>query len=104
MSNFCKDIEILSQLRNPNLVPLIGYFYHKSEVILVYDYMANCSLCSHLYKTQNCDRLTWKRKLNICVDAAQGLDFLQTGSVHTILHNNVNPGNILINDKWAGKV
>ncbi|KAM0033459.1 putative protein kinase RLK-Pelle-CrRLK1L-1 family [Helianthus debilis subsp. tardiflorus] len=104
MSNFCKEIETLSQLRNPNLVPLIGYCYHKSEVILVYEYMANRSLRSHLYETQNREPLTWKQRLNICIDAAQGLDFLQTGGVHTILHNNVNPGNILIDDKWAGKV
>ncbi|KAJ0550772.1 putative protein kinase RLK-Pelle-CrRLK1L-1 family [Helianthus annuus] len=96
MSNFCKEIETLSQLRNPNLVPLIGYCYHKSEVILVYEYMANRSLRSHLYETQNRDRLTWKQRLNICIDAAQGLDFLQTGGVHIILHNNVNPGNILV--------
>ncbi|MFS7908686.1 putative protein kinase RLK-Pelle-L-LEC family [Helianthus anomalus] len=53
MSNFCKEIETLSQLRNPNLVPLIGYCYHKSKVILVYEYMANRSLRSHLYETQN---------------------------------------------------
>ncbi|MFS8002531.1 putative protein kinase RLK-Pelle-CrRLK1L-1 family [Helianthus anomalus] len=66
--------------------------------------MANRSLRSHLYETQNRDRLTWTQRLNICIDAAQGLDFLQTGGVHTILHNNVNPGNILIDDKWAGKV
>ncbi|KAI3726171.1 hypothetical protein L1987_65968 [Smallanthus sonchifolius] len=43
-SDFCKEIEMLSQLRNPNLVPLIGYCYHKYEIILVYEYMVNDNL------------------------------------------------------------
>ncbi|KAK9067170.1 hypothetical protein SSX86_014495 [Deinandra increscens subsp. villosa] len=103
-TDFCKEVYMLSQLRNPNLVPLIGYCYHKSEIILVYEYMANNSLRNYLYSTQNRDPLTWKQRLQICIDAAKGLDFLQTGGVHTIFHHNVNPGNILLDDKWVAKV
>ncbi|KAL8233994.1 hypothetical protein R6Q59_020094 [Mikania micrantha] len=104
MPDFFKEIEMLSQLRNPNLVPLIGYCYHKCEIILVYEYMINHSLRDHLYETQNHDPLTWKQRLQICIDAAQGLEFLQTGGGQTILHHNVNPGNILLDEKWVAKV
>lgn len=48
-SDFCKEIETLSQLRNPNLVSLIGYCYQKPEMILVYDYMINGSLRNRLH-------------------------------------------------------
>nr|XP_043616184.1 receptor-like protein kinase FERONIA [Erigeron canadensis] len=103
-SDFCKEIEMLSQLRNPHLVSLIGYCYHKSEIILIYEYMVNGSLRSHLYGSQTIDPLTWQQRLQICIDAAKGLEFLQAGNAQTILHRDVNPGNILLDDKWVAKI
>nr|GEX65340.1 receptor-like protein kinase FERONIA [Tanacetum cinerariifolium] len=55
----------------------IGYCYHKSEMILVYEYVVNGSLRDRLYGSQNSDPLNWKQRLQICIDAAQGLDFKQ---------------------------
>ncbi|PWA56807.1 serine/threonine/dual specificity protein kinase, catalytic domain-containing protein [Artemisia annua] len=103
-SEFSKEIEMLCQLRHPNLVSLIGYCYHRSEMILVYEYVVNGSLRDHLYGSQNSDPLNWKQRLQICIDAAQGLDFLQTGGVKTVLHRDVNPGNILLDEKLVAKV
>ncbi|XP_071727917.1 receptor-like protein kinase FERONIA [Rutidosis leptorrhynchoides] len=103
-SDFCKEIEMLSQLRNPNLVSLIGYCYQKTEIILVYEHMVNGSLRSHLYDSQNANPMTWNQRLQICIDAAQGLEYLQTGCGSSILHRDVNPGNILLDEKWVAKV
>ncbi|XP_076940196.1 receptor-like protein kinase FERONIA [Bidens hawaiensis] len=104
VSEFCKQSEMLSQLQNSNLVSLIGYCYHKLEVVLVYEYMVNGSLRGHLYNRQSSDPLTWKQRLNIIIDAAQGLEFLQTCGHNNILHHNINPGNILLDDKFVGRV
>ncbi|XP_052626633.1 putative receptor-like protein kinase At5g39000 [Lactuca sativa] len=101
---FGKEIETLAQFRDTHLVSLIGYCYHKSEMILVYEYMVNGSLRSHLYGTQISDPLTWKQRLRICIDAAQGLAFLHTVGGQPVLHRDVNPGNILLDEKWVGKV
>ncbi|XP_028211994.1 receptor-like protein kinase ANXUR2 isoform X2 [Glycine soja] len=100
LEQFKNEIELLCQLRHPNCVSLIGFCNHKKEKILVYEYMSNGSLHQHLRG----GLLSWKKRPEICIEAAHGLHYLHTGAKRTIIHRNINPSNILLDNNMKSKL
>ncbi|XP_020206291.1 receptor-like protein kinase ANXUR2 [Cajanus cajan] len=105
LKQFKNEIELLCQLRHPNLVTLIGFYDHKDEKNIVYEYMTNGSLHDHLYCSDvKMEPLTWKQRLKICIGAARGLHYLHTGAKRTIFHRDITPYKILLDSNMAAKL
>eukprot|EP00971_Amphidinium_carterae_P159297 3157874-Amphidinium_carterae.1 len=72
-AGFREEVEVLSRVRHPNLVILMGFARHASERYLVYELLSGGDMCARL---QNDHSFVWKQRLSVALDAALGLSHL----------------------------
>ncbi|KAK2371305.1 inactive protein kinase [Trifolium repens] len=93
---FCSEVEVLSCAQHRNVVMLIGFCIEDKRRLLVYEYICNGSLDTHLYGRQR-KPLEWSARHKIAVGAARGLRYLhEECRVGCIVHRDMRPNNILI--------
>ncbi|KAL8208936.1 hypothetical protein R6Q57_008348 [Mikania cordata] len=112
--DFCNEVEIISNLRHRNLVPLKGCCIHGEDEdyerrddqrYLVYDYMSNGNLDDHLFPSMSRKSpLTWPQRKNIILDVAKGLAYLHYGVKPAIYHRDIKATNILLDANMGARV
>ncbi|XP_068644830.1 L-type lectin-domain containing receptor kinase SIT2-like [Aristolochia californica] len=103
MRQFLAEITSLGRLRSPNFVELLGYCRRKGELLLVYEFMNNGSLDKLLYDEPS-STLNWSQRFQIIKQIASGLFYLHEKWAQAILHRDIKPGNVLLDDKFNGKL
>ncbi|CAH8377255.1 unnamed protein product [Eruca vesicaria subsp. sativa] len=98
---FVAEIESLGRLRHKNLVNLQGWCKHGNDLLLIYDYIPNGSLDSLLYSKPRISGavLTWKARFQIAKGIASGLLYLHEEWEKIVIHRDVKPSNVLIDDQ-----
>ncbi|KAE9448810.1 hypothetical protein C3L33_19296, partial [Rhododendron williamsianum] len=99
---FLTEIEVLSQLRHPHIVLLLGAC---PEIgCLVFEYMENGSLEDFVSDQSSRDPLPWFVRFRIAFEVACGLAFLHNSKPHPIIHRDLKPGNIFLDRNYVSKI
>ena len=106
LDEFQSEIAVLSKVRHRHLVSLLGYSIEDNERILVYEYMPQGALSKHLFhwKSFKLEPLSWKRRLNIALDVARGMEYLHSLAHQSFIHRDLKSSNILLGDDFKAKV
>ncbi|KAF5480322.1 hypothetical protein F2P56_001082 [Juglans regia] len=102
---FAVEVEILGRVRHKNLLSLRGFYAGGDERLIVYDYMPNHSLVTHLHGhlAEYC-LLDWPRRMSIAIGSAEGLAYLHHESSPHIIHRDIKASNVLLDAEFEAKV
>jgi len=99
---FTNEVIIQSRVMHKNIVKLIGCCLEVDIPILVYEFVPKGSLDDILHVTR--EPLDLDQRLDIATQSARGLAYLHSDTTTTILHGDVKPANILLNDDLIPKI
>ncbi|XP_011014376.1 PREDICTED: probable receptor-like protein kinase At1g67000 [Populus euphratica] len=104
---FMNEVASISRTSHVNVVTLLGFCYERNKRALIYEFMPNGSLDSFISNKgsphTNC-RLEWKKLYEIAVGIARGLEYLHRGCNTRIVHFDIKPHNILLDEEFCPKI
>lgn len=101
-NQFKAEVATIGSVSHVNLVTLKGFCMEKNARLLVFEFMPRGSLDRWLYESH--EPLNWERRCSIALDTAKGLEYLHHQSAEHIVHCDVKPANILLDDDFHAKV
>ncbi|XP_019177256.1 PREDICTED: G-type lectin S-receptor-like serine/threonine-protein kinase LECRK2 [Ipomoea nil] len=99
---FRAEMRAIGRTRHKNLVRLIGYCAEGSKRLLVYEYMSNGCLANLLFKAKQ--HPDWTERLRIALNVARGIHYLHEECEAPIIHCDIKPQNILLDDSGTAKI
>ncbi|GLU07095.1 hypothetical protein SLE2022_240690 [Rubroshorea leprosula] len=102
--SFIAEVETIGSIHHFNLVGLVGFCAEKVRMLLVYEYMCNGSLDQWIYCRDKLLVLGWQCRRKMIVDIAKGLAYLHEGCRQKIIHLDIKPQNILLDENFNAKV
>ncbi|KAM3251987.1 rust resistance kinase Lr10-like [Capsicum annuum] len=103
--DFMNEIATIGRIHHVNVVGLVGYCVERTKRALVYDFMPNGSLDKYTSTSQEQSPvLSWQRKYDIILGVARGIEYLHRGCDVRILHFDIKPHNILLDENFIPKI
>lgn len=102
---FTKEVIIQSQFSHRNIIRLLGCCVEADAPMLVTEFAPDGNLSDFLHGSNpHRDHLSLDRRLQIASDVAEALVYMHTSQSHPILHGDIKPENIFLDNKYMPKL
>ncbi|KAG2401221.1 LEAF RUST 10 DISEASE-RESISTANCE LOCUS RECEPTOR-LIKE PROTEIN KINASE-like 2.1 [Vigna angularis] len=123
---FINEVVSISRTSHVNIIRLLGFCFDNTHRALIYEFMPNGSLDKFIYEDKNASKdvqhldwkilnedknaskdvqhLDWKILNDIAIGIARGLEYLYRGCNTRILHFDIKPHNILLDEDFCPKI
>nr|XP_048330644.1 rust resistance kinase Lr10-like [Ziziphus jujuba var. spinosa] len=102
--DFINEVATIGMIHHANVVQLIGFCVEGSKRALVYEFMPNGSLDKFMLSKEGSAILSYKEMLKISLGVAHGIEYLHQGCNMQILHFDIKPHNVLLDENFTPKV
>ncbi|PIN12632.1 Serine/threonine protein kinase [Handroanthus impetiginosus] len=102
---FRMEVATISSTHHLNLVKLIGFCSEGRHRLLIYEFLKNGSLDRFLFTPESDKKvLNWERRYNIASGVARGITYLHEECRDCILHCDIKPENILLDENYNARI
>ncbi|XP_050277869.1 LEAF RUST 10 DISEASE-RESISTANCE LOCUS RECEPTOR-LIKE PROTEIN KINASE-like 2.1 isoform X4 [Quercus robur] len=101
---FINEVATIGRIHHENVVQLIGYCVEGRKRALIYEFMPNSSLDKYIFSQEGNISLSIEKTYNISLGVARGIEYLHRGCDMQILHFDIKPHNILLDENFTPKV
>ncbi|XP_031383698.1 G-type lectin S-receptor-like serine/threonine-protein kinase SD2-5 isoform X1 [Punica granatum] len=103
--SFLAEVKTIGKIHHVNLVRLLGFCAEKSHRLLVYEFMSGGSLDGWIFhEAAGRVVLDWQQRKKVVLDIAKGLNYLHEDCWQKIIHLDIKPQNILLDENLSAKV
>ncbi|KAF7026889.1 hypothetical protein CFC21_099393 [Triticum aestivum] len=100
--DFISEVSTIGRIHHVNVVRLLGFCPEEMRQALIYEYMPRGSLDKYIFSAER--SFSWDKLAEIALGIARGIDYLHQGCEMQILHFDIKPHNILLDNNFVPKV
>ncbi|KAK8278755.1 hypothetical protein V6Z12_D09G065400 [Gossypium hirsutum] len=102
---FINEVGSMSRIHHVNVTRLVGFCADGYKRALVYEYLPNESLEKFIFAAKGENHvLGWNKLQDIALGIAKGIEYLHQGCEQRILHFDIKPHNILLDQNFNPKI
>jgi len=103
---FHNELTLCSNLKSPFVISLLGFSSDRRgrKLVLVYELMANRSLQDALLDRRCPELMCWANRFDVAVSVAMGLEYLHHVCEPPVIHGDIKPSNVLLDEDFGAKI
>ncbi|KAJ0764758.1 putative protein kinase RLK-Pelle-SD-2b family [Helianthus annuus] len=102
---FQTEIKVIGRTHHRNLTRLLGYCCEGPKRLLVFEYMTQGSLANILFAPEESKpKPCWMQRIRMAVDIAHGILYLHEECEKPIIHCDIKPQNILMDEYGCARI